>query len=184
MKPNDFGIKLYDAGAHTLINSVAAPLVALTDKDALDALTGYLRVYLAQAASLGLVTNAEAIQHFILHAQRAGLLSVAFLDGSFDAAIRNEVPISPPIAPTGLWLTVAGGGVVNASSNLGSYADRYELQQLVNGVWVTVAQGSLREDGVDYQVSGVATGTQLFRVVARWGFFAGFPSNSNIVEVS
>lgn len=184
MRPNDFDLKLYDAGAHTLINSVTAPLVALTDKDALEALTGYLRVYLAQAASLGLVTNAEAIQHFILHAQRAGVLDVAFLDASFDAAIKNEVPPSPPLAPTGLWLTAAGGGVVNASSSLGSYADRYELQQQIGGVWVTVAQGSIREDGVDYQVSGVATGTQAFRVIARWGFFAGFPSNSNTVEVS
>jgi len=184
MRPNDFDLKLYDVGAHALINSVVAPLVALTDQDALNTLTGYLRVYLAQAASLALVTNAEAIQHFILHAQRAGVLDVAFLDASFDTAIRNEVPQSPPIAPSSLWLTAAGNGVVNASSNLGNYADRYELQQQIDGVWVTVAQGTAREDGIDYQVSGVVTGTQQFRIVARWGFFAGFPAKSNTVEVS
>lgn len=183
MRPNDFDITLYDAGGHTLANSVTDPLVALTDQDALDSLVGYLRVYLAQAASLGMVTNAEAIQHFILHAQRAGVLDVAFLEASFDMAIRNEVPPSPPIAPTGLWLTAAGGGMVNASSNLGSYADRYELQQQGGGGWTTVAHGTVRADGVDYQAQGVGAGTHYFRVLARWGFFAGFPGHSVSVEV-
>ena len=101
-----------------------------------------------------------------------------------EVKLINEVPQSPSISPTSLWLTAAGNGVVNASSNLGNYADRYELQQQIDGVWVTVAQGTAREDGVDYQMSFVASGSQSFRVVARWGFFAGFPAKSNTVEVS
>lgn len=184
MRPINFDLKLYDAGTHTLINSVVAPLVALTDKDALDALTGYLRVYLAQASSLNLVTGAEAIQHFILHAQRAGVLNVGFQDASFDAAIMNAAPQSPPVAPASLWLTAEGGGVVNASCALGSYADRYELQQLVGGAWVTVTQGALVEGGVNFQVTGVQTGAQLFRVIPKWGFFAGFPGNAAEVTVA
>lgn len=183
MRPNDFDLRLYDAGAATLLNSVCAPLVALNDADALTALVGYAQVYLAQQSSLGLVTNTEAVQAFVLHAQRAGILNVTFLDASFPGVIRNQIPQSPPIAPSGLWLTAAGSGVVNASSNLGSYADRYELQQQIGGAWETVAQGTPREDGVDYQVTGVAAGTQSFRVVVRWGFFAGFPGAAQSITV-
>ncbi len=184
MRPNDFDLRLYDAGAHTLLNSVVSPLVALADADALAALIGYARVYLAQPASLGLVTNVEAIEHFVLHAQRVRLLAVEFLEASFSGPVRAEVPASPPIAPASLWLTAVGSGVVNASSALGSYADRYELQRLVNGAWTTVAQGSPREDGVDYLVTGVPTGSQQFRVIARLGFFAGFPGAAQTVEVA
>ena len=184
MRPNDFDIVLYDAGAHTLIDSVASPLVALQDVDALGALTGYLTVFLAQQASLGLVANAEALQAFVLHAQRAGVIGVSFLDASFVGSVRNSVPSSPPAAPGTLWLSDAGEGVVNASTTgLGLNADRYELQQRVAGAWVTVGQGVLGE-GLSFQVTGVSAGTQEFRVLPRIGFFAGFPGAVNSVEVA
>lgn len=184
MRPNDFDLRLYDAGAHTLFNSVVSPLVALADADALATLIGYARVYLAQPASMGLVTNVEAIEHFVLHAQRARLLAVEFLEASFSGPVRAQVPQSPPIAPATLWFTDVGGGVFNISSQLGNYADRYELQRLIAGVWTTVAQGSPRVDGVDYQATGVPAGTQQFRVIARYGFFAGFPGAANTTEVA
>jgi hypothetical protein len=183
VKARDFDVTLYDSGVHTLINSVVDPLVALQDQDGLEALTGYLTVFLAQPGSLGLVANAEALQEFVLHAQRAGVLDVTFQDESFSGGARNAVPASPPAAPAGLWLTDATGGVVNASSDLGLNCDRYELQRLDGGAWGTVAQGTPREDGVDY-VHAPGAGTHEYRVVARIGFYAGFPGGSVEVVVS
>lgn len=119
MRPNDFDLTLFDAGVHILIDSVANPLVALQDRDALEALTGYLTVFLAQPDSLALVANQEALQAFVLHAQRVQAIGVSFLDASFLASVRGSVPSSPPVAPANLWLTDAGGGVVDASSDLG-----------------------------------------------------------------
>jgi hypothetical protein len=182
MRPNDFDIRLYDTGAHTLINSVVAPLVALTDADALATLVGYVRMYLSQPASLGIMTNCEAIQHFILHAQRAGILDATFFDASFESQVKQQVPQSPPIAPPTVYLSDAGGGVVNASCILGNYADRYELQLLDGAVWSTVAQGVIGES-VSFQATGVAVGTRSFRVLPRIGFFAGFPTPSAQVVV-
>jgi hypothetical protein len=185
MRPNNFDLTLYSAGAHTLINSVSSRLMAFDDADALGALVGFLRVYLADSEeSLGVVTNSETIQHFVLHAQRAGLLSATFADSSFAAQVREQVPQSPPMAPPDLWLTAAGGGVVNASCSLGSYADRYELQQRAGDVWNVVAQGVVGESGVNFQVAGVQPGNRDFRVVPRYGFFAGFPGEPKTVQVS
>ena len=62
--------------------------------------------------------------------------------------------------------------------------DRYELQQEVDGAWVTVASGVPREDGVDYQVTGLAADSYSFRVVARYGFLASFPGSVESVDVA
>lgn len=58
------------------------------------------------------------------------------------------------------------------------------MQHLEGGAWVTVVQGVPREDGVDYQHVGVQPGEHQYRVVARIGFFAGFPGDPETVIVS
>ena len=183
MRPNDFDASLYDAGVHTLIDSVSDPLVALQDQDALDALVGYLTVFLAQAGSLGLVANREALQAFVLHAQRVGEIGVEFLVSSFEPSVRGQVPASPPIAPPDLFLADAGSGVVNASCSLGVNADRYELWWLDGSAWEKVADGIV-DGSVNFQVSGVSPGTHSYRVIARIGFFASFPGDSEEVIVA
>lgn len=183
MKPNDFDVTLYDAGVHTLIDSVVDPLVALVDQDALDALVGYLTVYLAQGGSLGMVANREALQAFILHAQRVGEIGVEFMVSSFEPSVRNEVPGAPPVAPPDLYLADAGSGVVNASCSLGTNADRYELWWLNGSTWEQVADGVI-STGVSFQVTGVGTGTHSYRVIARMGFYGSFPGTTEEVIVA
>lgn len=188
MRPTDFNILLYDAGVHTLIDSVASPLVALQDVDALAALTGYLTVYLAQSGSLAIVTNEEALLVFIRHAQLVGAIGVEFLDASFPVSAHSQVPSSPPVAPADLFLTAAGSGVVDASSGVGGgSAAQYELQHYDAGAWVMVAVGVEREDfsGVDYQATSITAGMQQFRVVARnIGNFPGFPGTAESLDVT
>lgn len=183
MRPNDFDIRLYDAGVHTLINSVVDPLVALQDQDALDALIGYLTVYLAQSGSLAIVANTEALQAFVLHAQRVRAIDIEFLAASFGGPVRAEVPSNPPVAPPDLFLSDAGGEVVNASCSLGMNADRYELWHLNGSTWEKASDGTIT-DGVAFQVAGVAAGTHSYRVIARWGFYGSFPGATAQVVVA
>jgi hypothetical protein len=187
MKPNNLDQMLYDAGAITTLNSVLDPLVAFRDADALEALAGYLRVLVAQSGSLGLAVNEQAAQAFILHAQRVQKLDGTFLGASFDRSVLSEVPQNPPVAPDSLAVADAGGGVVNASSGVGSgYVDRYELHRRIDGIWERVVDGVIRQDGtgVDYQETGVSAGTWEYRVVPVRGFFRGFPGSTTSVDVA
>jgi hypothetical protein len=187
VKPNDLDQTLYDAGVVTTLNSVAAPLVAFQDQDALGALVGYTRVLVAQSGSLGLAINEQAAQAFVLHAQRAEALTVTFLTSSFAREVQGEVPVNPPIAPETLTVADAGGGVVNASSGVGSGdVGRYELHRKIGGVWQRVADGVVRQDntGVDYQETAVEAGTWDYRVVPVSGFFKGFAGPIETMEVA
>ncbi len=187
MKLTDFDITLYDTGVHTTINSVTTPLVAYQDKDALNWLVGFIIVTLAQSGSLNIPTSQDAIEHFILHAQNVRLINAEFLIESFLGSVRNQPGIlSPPTAPATLALADEGGGVVNASCALGTNADAYELWREISDVWVLKANGIIRGDstGVDFQETGVGTGTWDYRIVSRLGFFASFPSASNSIAAS
>jgi hypothetical protein len=184
MQPVDFHVEMYDSGVHTLINSVLNPLVAFTDSDALDALTGYVQVYIAQAGSLDLAVNKETIQAFILHAQRVAAIDVEFLDRSFANAVLNSIQLSPPTAPPDLFLADVGSGVVNASSNLGADCDSYELQWKNGDTWETVGQGTVVDTQVNYQHTSAPAGTQEYRVIARFEGYASFPGGSESIAVA
>lgn len=183
MRPRDLNITLFDAGVQTTIDSVVTPLVALADAAALERLVHHLVVVLMQSGSLGLVLNDEAVQAFILHAQRTGDIDVEFLTDSFVGTVRNGVPVHPPVAPVGLWISESAG-VVTSSSDLGTDCDRYELQYSADGsTWATVAVGTTREDGVDYPQQSPGAGTHWYRVIARYGSYPSFPGDAVSVEV-
>jgi len=171
---------LKDAGVDTLINSVNDPLVALQDQDALNAIVGYLTVYLAQAGSLSTLYNVEAMQQFILHAQRAELLDATFLDASFLSSIRNQVPSPVPTSPP-VFLSSPSAGTVNASATT-SNAGSYELWHNASP-WVKVADGVIDDTTVNFAASGLPSGTQEFRVVGKLGGFAGFAGESKTISI-
>ena len=178
MRKQNNDIVLYDSGVHTLINSVTNPLFAYSDKNALSSLVGYLCVYLAQGGSLGILFNSEIIEHFILHAQRDGILGVSFENDSFDKYVRARVPADVP-GKTNVYLSSPGAGLVNASCSVVDNADGYELW--FNGA--SVAEGVEDSGTVNFAASGLPSGEQSFRVVAKSGDFLGFPGPSNTVDI-
>lgn len=174
MKVKDIDLKLYDMGAHMLVNSISDALVAIDDAAAMDLIACYLQVHLAQPASLNKLLNKQTILEFLAHAQMAGLLTNEF---DTDTISTITLPIqsfmNPPRITSQLWLS-RNSGTVNASCSLGTSADRYTLQQLVDGVYVDVAQGVIADEQVNFSVPNVP-GNPAFRVVPAYGLFRGFP---------
>lgn len=184
----DSNILLYDQGTHDEINAVCDRLISQEDSQALEFLVGHLVIMLGDENKLGVAVNKESVQMFILHAQRAfnpggaPVLSCAFLEASFLPQVRQQVKSNPPIPPASLALASGGANIVNASCPLGEYADRYELQRLISDKWTRVKDGTQGAQ-VDFQETGVPTGTWQYRVIPRQGFYAGFPTAAQTIEV-
>lgn len=183
MRQWNLDIALYDAGALNIVNDLinAGKLTWMPDEQALEATSWYL---VLEALDHDLEINFEAMQTFLLHAQRACKLNGEFVEGNFCAVAHNVVPDNPPIAPETLELSVVGN-TVTGTAPLGQFCDRYEWQGRLHGegAWLDIGAGTVSEATVTFQYSGVPAGTHQFRVVVRWGFFPGFPGDPAEITV-